>query len=72
MEGAAEKPLVVITGITGYIGSQTCLAFLKHGGFRVRGTVRSTKNPAKMDPLRKAFGEELFSKLELAEADLLD
>ena len=54
MEGA--KPLVVITGISGYVGSQVCLSFLKHGGFRVRGTVRSTKNPAKMEPLIKAFG----------------
>jgi nucleoside-diphosphate-sugar epimerase len=42
MEG---KPLVVITGISGYLGSQVCLTFLKHGGYRVRGTVRDTKNP---------------------------
>jgi nucleoside-diphosphate-sugar epimerase len=68
MEG---KPLVVITGISGYLGSHVCLLFLKHGGYRVRGTVRDTKNPEKMDPLRKAFGEH-FDQLELVEADLLD
>jgi dihydroflavonol-4-reductase len=47
------------------------LTFLKHGGYRVRGTVRDTKDPKKIDPLRKAFGE-LFDQLELVEADLLD
>ena len=56
----AEKPTVVITGITGYVGSQVCLAFLKHGGFKVRGTVRSTKNPKKMEPLIKGFGQALY------------
>ena len=68
----SNKPLVVITGITGYVGSQVCYHFLKHGGFKVRGTVRSTKNPKKMQPLVKAFGQELYNQLELVEADLLD
>lgn len=35
-----EKPTVTITGVSGYVGSQTCLAFLKDGGYRVRGTIR--------------------------------
>ena len=35
-----QRPLVTITGVSGYVGSQTCLAFLKDGTFRVRGTVR--------------------------------
>ena len=68
MEG---KPIVTITGISGYVGAQTCLYFLKNGSFKVRGTVRSTKNPSKIDPLRKAFGE-YFDQLELVEADLCD
>ena len=67
-----QKPVVVITGISGYIGSQVCLSFLKNGTFTVRGTVRSTKNAAKMEPLKKAYGEELYSQLELVEADLND
>jgi len=33
--------------------------------------VRSTKNPKKIEPLKKAFGE-YFDQLELVEADLLD
>ena len=61
----------MITGISGYLGSQVCLSFLKHGGFKVRGTVRSTKNEKKLEPLKKAFGE-LFNELTLVEADLND
>jgi len=44
---------------------------LKDGGFRVVGTVRDAKSEVKVAPLREAFGE-LFEKLELREADLLD
>jgi nucleoside-diphosphate-sugar epimerase len=64
-------PIVTITGISGYVGSQVCLAFLKNGTFKVRGTVRSVSNAAKIEPLKVAFGEH-FEKLELVEADLLN
>jgi len=47
------------------------LVFLKDGKYRIRGTVRNMSNPAKIDPLKKAFGE-YFDRLELVEADLLD
>ena len=67
-----SKPKVLITGITGYIGSQVTLYFLKDGGYQVRGTVRDPSNAEKLAPLKKAFGEELFSKIELVKADLLD
>ena len=67
----SKLPLVILTGVSGYIGSWTCLKFLEDGGFRVRGTVRDTKNDAKIAPLRKAFGK-YFDKLELVEADLND
>ena len=46
-----------------------CYEFLKDGNYNVVGTVRDTKNPKKIDPLRKAFGE-LFNQLTLVEADL--
>ena len=65
------KPIVTVTGITGYIGSWVGLLLLKSGKYRVRGTVRSTNNAAKIDPLRKAFGD-LFDNLELVQADLLE
>lgn len=47
------------------------MVFLQDGTYKVRGTVRSTTNEAKLVPLRKAFGE-LFDSIELVEADLLD
>jgi len=60
-----------LTGISGFIGAETCLQFLKDGGFRVRGTVRDKRNEAKVAPIREAFGE-YFDQLELVEADLMD
>mmetsp|Transcript_1903 Transcript_1903/g.3301 ORF Transcript_1903/g.3301 Transcript_1903/m.3301 type:complete len:156 (+) Transcript_1903:209-676(+) len=48
-----------------------CKMYLEDGSYRVRGTVRSTKNPKKIDPLKNAFGSH-FDKLELVEADLND
>ena len=68
MESSQAK--VVITGITGFVGSHVCNVFLQDGGFIVRGTVRDKKNENKIAPIRKAFGEN-FDKLELFEADLL-
>ena len=67
---SSQLPLVVITGITGYLGSQVCMLYLQDGGFRVRGTVRDKTNEKKVAPLRQAFGEH-FNNLELFEADLL-
>ena len=65
----SSKPTVVITGVSGYLGSHVALVFLKDGSYNVRGTVRDTKNPAKIEPLKKAFGD-LFESLTLVEADL--
>ena len=48
---------VVITGVSGYIGSWICKEFLMDGSFKVRGTVRNPKSEAKIAPLRVAFGE---------------
>ena len=67
----ADKPIVTLTGITGYVGAVTCKMFLEDGGYRVRGTVRDKNNEAKVAPIREAFGD-LFNQLELVEADLMD
>ena len=67
----ADKPIVTITGITGYVGAVTTKMFLEDGSFRVRGTVRSKNSEAKLAPVREAFGEH-FANLELVEADLLN
>jgi nucleoside-diphosphate-sugar epimerase len=64
-----ELPIVLVSGVSGFIGSHVCLAFLKDGGFRVRGTVRDPTNEKKIAPLKKTFGE-YFDKLELVKADL--
>ena len=67
-----KKPVVLITGISGYLGAHVCFHFLKDGNFKVRGTVRSLSRRSKIDPLKKAFGDYFFSELEIVEADLLD
>ena len=71
MEKSSNKPIVLITGISGYIGSQICKLFLEDGTFKVKGTVRDKNNENKISPLKKAFGEK-FNELELVEADLLN
>ena len=64
-----QNPLVLITGVTGYIGSQVLHSFLENGSFKIRGTVRSLQNAKKIDPLKEFFGEK-WSSVELVEADL--
>lgn len=66
-----DKPLVTITGISGYIGAEVTMQFLQDGGYRVRGTVRDVNNQAKLEPLRQAFGEH-YDSIELFQADLSD
>lgn len=67
----SAKPTVLITGVTGYLGSHVTLLYLQDGGYNVRGTVRDTKNEKKLEPIKKAFGD-LYAKLELRAADLTD
>ena len=65
------QPLVTIIGITGYVGSHACLAFLMDRGFRVRGTVRDIHDATKITPLKRAC-LDLWSELEVVEANLMD
>jgi len=67
----SSKPVVLITGVSGYLGSHVANVFLRDGSYEVRGTVRDASNQKKIDPLRKAFGN-LFKDLTLVEADLLN
>ncbi|GMT05000.1 hypothetical protein PENTCL1PPCAC_27174, partial [Pristionchus entomophagus] len=69
-EMAEKQPkdtLVLVTGASGYVASHVIHNLLKKG-FKVRGTVRSIKNAAKIDPIRKL---DIDGHLELVEADLL-
>ena len=52
VQASDSRPIVTVTGITGYIGSHVGLLLLKDGSYRVRGTVRSKNNADKIDPLR--------------------
>lgn len=67
----SNKPIVVITGISGFVGSQVCKAFLEDGSFHVKGTVRDKNNKNRIAPIEKGLGE-LFNQLELVNADLLN
>ena len=61
--GIEEKPLVTITGVTGFLGSQIAKIFLEDGSYRIRGTVRDCNNAEKIDALKKTVGEQLFSQM---------
>ena len=65
MVEAAAKPLVVITGISGFLGGQVALQHIQDGGYRIRGTVRDLNNQKKIAPLREAFGDDIFNQIEL-------
>ena len=69
----SNKPLVVITGVTGFIGSYTLELFLNEMGetHNIRVTVRDKTNDKKMEPLRAHFGSRL-DQVEFVNADLLD
>mmetsp|Transcript_29775 Transcript_29775/g.80533 ORF Transcript_29775/g.80533 Transcript_29775/m.80533 type:complete len:387 (-) Transcript_29775:115-1275(-) len=59
------KPLVLVTGAGGYV-AMNIVRVLTERGYRVRGTLRSLTDTAKVDPLK-----QLSPKIELHEADLL-
>jgi nucleoside-diphosphate-sugar epimerase len=65
--GPQEGDLVCVTGANGFLGSHIIKQLLERG-YQVRGTVRSTKDPAKTEFLRKLPGAK--KRLQLVEADL--
>lgn len=69
-----SKPVVVITGVTGFLGSQVLNEFLNGEGagqFKIRATVRDRTNLSKLKPLQDYFGEKL-AEVEFFNADLND
>ena len=67
----SDLPLVVITGVSGYIGSWVAKVFLDSGKYRVRGTVRDVSNQEKLEPVLKGIGDN-SCQLELVNADVLN
>jgi len=63
-----DKPIVVVTGVSGYIGCHVFKKFLDDGSFRVIGTVRDKDNAERLAPMKKLLGEDI----ELRNADLLN
>ncbi len=68
MSSAAATPLVLVSGVSGFIGSWVAYCLLKQG-YRVRGTVRSVSNESKVSHLRDLCPGSTH-KIELVEADL--
>ena len=64
VESTPDKPIVVITGVSGFVGSQCLNEFLTGEGagrYTVRATVRDCTNEAKLKPLKDYFSEDIFS-----------
>ena len=65
-----ESGFVLVTGITGYLGS-TVVKYVLDAGYKVRATMRNPKDEKKVEVLRKAYGES-FDRIELVAMDLND
>lgn len=66
---SASNAHVCVTGASGFIASELVRQLLEQG-YRVKGTVRSTSDPKKVDHLRALPGAA--ERLKLVEADLLE
>ena len=69
MAACPDAPLVLITGVSGFIASHIAHQLLTKGTVRVRGTVRSLENEAKVQALRDLVPGATFPP-ELIEAQL--
>lgn len=66
-----SKPVVLITGVTGYIGAHVAKQFLeKSDKYTVRGTVRNPSSEKSHATLKEAFGDKLYAKIELVPLEL--
>ena len=67
----AQEELALVTGASGFIATHIIHQLLTATDVRVRGTVRSLGNEAKVRPLREMVPDAKYP-LELVEADLMD
>ena len=68
---AIDIPQILVTGASGFIATHIIQQLLTGGQVKVRGTVRSLKNEAKVKPLQDLVPDATYP-LELVEADLLN
>lgn len=67
-----DKPLILVTGASGFVGKWTVVEALR-AGYPVRGTVRSLeKEPAIRAAVTAQLGQGANDRLDLVVADLLD
>ena len=70
-----ENKLIVITGVTGFIGSSVLRVFLdyqkQNPNISIRVTVRDKSNEARLKPLKERFGQDITERVEFVNADLL-
>ena len=64
---ADDRPLVLVTGASGYIAAHVIEQLHEKGTYRIRGTVRDASNEAKTKPIRKLKGGD---SIELVSANL--
>lgn len=57
MVESSSKPLLVITGVTGFLGSHILKECIKENKWRIRATVRDLKNKDNIEVLRLAVGD---------------
>ena len=68
---SAEKPLVTITGVEGFLGSQTLLQLSQDGGYRIRGTIREGTTDEHMAPIKAAIGKA-YDDIEIVKAEMTE
>ena len=68
----SKKPTVLITGVTGFVGSQILNEFLcgeGAGRYNIRATVRDKSNVVKMKALKDYFGSK-YQEIEFVNVDV--
>ena len=74
MSSSKPATVVLVTGISGFVGSAVAYELLQKG-YKVRGTVRSVNKKEQLDKLRKTLlsgnDDDDDSRLEIVECDLV-
>ena len=66
-----DKDIVLVTGISGYVGSWVAYKLLETNEYKVAGTLRDASNQEKLDIIKEGFGDEKFNRISFYSADML-